>query len=650
MKLKTIIGFIVITAAAMILSSCGGGGGSTPPAVVSVNSIDGATNIPTDSTFRYTFLNPVATSTVTTSSYFIVPTPAASASIVKAAYDPTICNAVNALPAIVSCFSSTSCDLVPSNTLDAGTRYSVCLNSDIFYDAGAAFEGFMATFTTAGSSYSVGGTVSGLDEGDQLVLQNNAGDDLTVAANGAFTFATPVANGAAYAVSVLTAPDYKTCTVGNGTGTIANADVTDVSVVCSFDSFTVGGAVSGLIGTVVLQNNAGDDLTISANGSFTFATRVADGGAYAVTVKTQPAGQACAVGNGTGTVSGANVTNVSVACSDLSNSKDITSFVIGSSVGVITGTDISVTVPFGTDVTSLAPVIVHTGTSVNPASGAAQNFTTPVDYTVTAANGSTKVYTATVTIAPPSDIATVTSQFYTVSAGGTPAETITDVPDSTSKATFLARLTKGESHQTWDDTGISDPLQNGDTLVVTAQDGTTQVTYTVTVVTYALRDNGPAGGWIFYINPNYPAIDSWKYLEAAPSDQAADIQWYNGTYLRTNASGTAIGTGPGNTAAIVTTQGAGSYAAQLCDDLVVGPYDDWFLPSIDELNEMYLNLVNGWDPPIGGLSTTNYWSSTEYQSWRNPPTDAMFEGFYNGSQSFFDKAFCCFNVRAVRRF
>lgn len=81
-------------------------------------------------------------------------------------------------------------------------------------------------------------------------------------------------------------------------------------------SFTVGGSLSGM-GTgksIVLQNNAGDNLTLTNNGSFTFATALADGAAYAVTVATPPNGHTCTVSNGSGTVSGANVTNVSVSC------------------------------------------------------------------------------------------------------------------------------------------------------------------------------------------------------------------------------------------------------------------------------------------------------------------------------------------------
>lgn len=77
---------------------------------------------------------------------------------------------------------------------------------------------------------------------------------------------------------------------------------------------TVGGTVSGLGSTIVLQNNGADDLTITADGTFTFATALADGASYAVTVLTQPRGQTCAVANGTGTIASADVTNVAVSC------------------------------------------------------------------------------------------------------------------------------------------------------------------------------------------------------------------------------------------------------------------------------------------------------------------------------------------------
>ncbi len=166
-----------------------------------------------------------------------------------------------------------------------------------------------------------------------LVLQDNGADNLTVTANGPFTFATGLASGAAYAVTVKTQPAGQTCTVANGSGTMGSANVTNVAVSCSANpTFTVGGTVSGLSGTVVLQDNGADNLTVTANGPFTFATGLASGAAYAVTVKTQPAGQTCTVANGSGTMGSANVTNVAVSCSANPT------FTVGGTVSGLSGT------------------------------------------------------------------------------------------------------------------------------------------------------------------------------------------------------------------------------------------------------------------------------------------------------------------------
>ena len=85
----------------------------------------------------------------------------------------------------------------------------------------------------------------------------------------------------------------------------------------------------------------------------------------------------------------------------LSNDCDITSFKIGDATGTITDTAIAVEVAHGTDVTSLKPtIVISEGASVSPKSGTSKDFTNPVEYTVTAANGtSTKKYTVTVTVA-----------------------------------------------------------------------------------------------------------------------------------------------------------------------------------------------------------------------------------------------------------
>lgn len=166
----------------------------------------------------------------------------------------------------------------------------------------------------AAPTYTVGGTVSGLS--GSVTLANNGGDARTVSASGAFTFATPLANAAAYSVTVATQPANQTCTVGGGSGTVASANVSGVAVTCVTNQVTIGGTITGLAGSgLVLQNNAGDNLARNADGAFTFATSIASGTNYAVTVKSQPANpvQVCTVSAGSGTAT-ANVANVAIAC------------------------------------------------------------------------------------------------------------------------------------------------------------------------------------------------------------------------------------------------------------------------------------------------------------------------------------------------
>ena len=203
---------------------------------------------------------------------------------------------------------------VTVKTQPAGQTCTVASGSGTIASANVTNVAVTCT-TNAPSTYSVGGTVSGLS--GSVVLQDNGGDNLTVSANGSFTFATKLASGAAYAVTVKTQPAGQTCTVASGSGTIASANVTNVAVTCTTNApstYSVGGTVSGLSGSVVLQDNGGDNLTVSANGSFTFATKLASGAAYAVTVQTHPAGQTCTVASGSGTIASANVTNVAVTC------------------------------------------------------------------------------------------------------------------------------------------------------------------------------------------------------------------------------------------------------------------------------------------------------------------------------------------------
>ncbi len=172
-----------------------------------------------------------------------------------------------------------------------------------------------------------------------------------------------------------------------------------------------------------------------------------------------------------------------------------------------------------------------------------------------------------------------------------------------------------------------------------------QTNFLLTVeVVYSVGDTGPAGGKIFYENANY-VTDGWRYLEAAPSDLSVTYKW--GDTATSVTTGTAIGTGKSNTAAIVEAlDGAGfteDYAAKACADYSSGGKDDWFLPSKDELNELYKqkNTV--------GVASNIYWSSSEYTSSEYSASYARGQNFSNGNQSGSYKD-TGRHVRAVRAF
>ena len=167
-----------------------------------------------------------------------------------------------------------------------------------------------------GTPYPVTGNVLGL-RGKGLVLQCNGKDDLSIASDGPFQFATPVESGSTYYVRVSQQPSgpEQICVASSAIGTMPDAGGTEVLVVCT-SSYAVKATVSGLTGAgLVLLDNGGDPLPVAQNGVVTFPTHVAKGGAYAVTVGQEPAGQTCTVTDGTGTMGDADVTAPTVTCS-----------------------------------------------------------------------------------------------------------------------------------------------------------------------------------------------------------------------------------------------------------------------------------------------------------------------------------------------
>ena len=164
--------------------------------------------------------------------------------------------------------------------------------------------------------YTVGGVVSGLS-GSGLVLQANGGNNLAVTGSGPYTLAT-LASGSNYTVTVMTQPinPSQTCTVANDAGVIGGANVTNVAITCATNSYTIGGAVTGLAGSgLVVQTNGANNVSVSASGTYTLAT-LPSGSAFNVTILSQPTNpsQTCVVSDGSGTVTSANFGLVSISC------------------------------------------------------------------------------------------------------------------------------------------------------------------------------------------------------------------------------------------------------------------------------------------------------------------------------------------------
>jgi hypothetical protein len=167
--------------------------------------------------------------------------------------------------------------------------------------------------------HGVSGAVAGLTPGESVRLELNGGNQITVSSLGTFTFPVAVGNNAAYSVTVVGQPQGQVCTVTNGAGAAITNNVTNVQVTCAAQTFTLSGTLTGLAANsrLVLKDNGAAPLTLTTNGSFSFATPVGFNGTYAVTVGTEPADATCTVQGGTGAGMTANVTSIAVVCSPI---------------------------------------------------------------------------------------------------------------------------------------------------------------------------------------------------------------------------------------------------------------------------------------------------------------------------------------------
>jgi hypothetical protein len=172
----------------------------------------------------------------------------------------------------------------------------------------------------------LGGTVivsSGSGSGNVY----NQSQAIAVASNGTHNFS-GIASGTDYNVTILQQPLYQVCTVSNGSGTL-NADAS-VSISCD-GTVTIGGKVYGLNGSITLQNNAANDLSVSSSGDFVFADNFSMGSSYLVTISSQPSsGQTCTPNNNSGRATD-NITSVEIICSQTLRS-------ISGSISDLTGT------------------------------------------------------------------------------------------------------------------------------------------------------------------------------------------------------------------------------------------------------------------------------------------------------------------------
>ena len=199
--------------------------------------------------------------------------------------------------------------------------------------------------------------------------------------------------------------------------------------------------------------------------------------------------------------------------------------------------------------------------------------------------------------------------------------------------------------------GVVTPVTAGTTTIIVATvDGGLTATCTVTVnpALVAIGDSY-GGGIVAYIlqsgDPGYDA-NAQHGLIAATADQSTGIEWITGGSTQTTLNGntlTALGKGQANTNAMKAQTGYTGGAAKVCDDytIIVGEvtYEDWFLPSKDELDKLYINKV-----AIGGFADGYYWSSSEGNAY-----NARSQYFANGNQPNYSKA-NVYRVRAVRAF
>lgn len=425
------------------------------------------------------------------------------------------------------------------------------------------------------------------------------------------------------------------------------------------NEYTIGGIVSGLSGSVVLQNNGTDNETVNSDGSFTFSTAIANGSPYNVTVFAQPSGQTCLVTDGSNVVSNANVTNVGVTC--VSNDTTLSASVstLGLSVNdptlnaALTGTPRLITITntgsnAATDVSYSSSPALPSGTTISPAncgtipaSGTCILTITPGS-TPSAASGNTSPTpitlsisgTNTNTLTPTLNIITYGSVYQ----GGYVYAVEDTTPDTGSVGGTVVSLTDQASRYpngvVWSSNGVgsSSAHVSYDTIPGIAETSNSNVsvpTYTNAQTTF----NSTYVNSITYPFPQSSFFAACNGRIDGACNSANILTLYN-TYITNYGVGSSpYSLSPGPTA-------SSYYAAGLCTGNING-YSDWYLSAICEMGPAASgsgclsgtqNIVNQLpdligDPNAGSPGTSctygenclagYYWSSTENSSVPN---------------------------------
>ncbi len=221
---------------------------------------------------------------------------------------------------------------------------SCSVSNDIGTISGASVSSVSVTCV---NTYTVGGTISGLDTSGLVLRLSNASLLVSSGAT-SFKFSSALTTGTPYAVSVGIQPTGYRCTLTNAIGLISSASVTNVAVDCQ-RTYTVSGTVSGLSAAdlvLALNSPTGSTKLISSGSTtFSFASGLASGAAYNVTVSSHPAGLTCLVSNGSGNIASVNITNVSIVCAP-------TTYTVGGSISNLTGAGLTLSLNGGVQTAS----------------------------------------------------------------------------------------------------------------------------------------------------------------------------------------------------------------------------------------------------------------------------------------------------------